>query len=106
MMEFLTVNFDGVGVGEEKMMAYYPWLSRRIALWTCCAIGTATWCEYTHAISETADDVWFIEGNPVLYTVAENAECDADVSFIVEDNFTREETSITRLKSLWEVPVV
>lgn len=42
----------------------------------------------------------------MLYTVAESVECDADVSFIVEDDFTGEETSVTSLESLWEIPVV
>jgi hypothetical protein len=63
-----------------------------------CTVGAAAWCEDARAIAKAADDVWLVERDPILYSVAESGERDADISLVVKDYFSAEEACVALLK--------
>jgi hypothetical protein len=90
----VSIGLYGVGMREEEMMCYDPGFGRGISLRTSISIGTSSGGKNSHAVAMAADDVGFIECDPMLYTVSEGSETDAGVSFVVGDDVTREEAEV------------
>lgn len=54
----------------------------------------------------TADDVGFIECDPVFHSIAEEGETELGVVDEVGDYIAGEESSVSLLESQWEIPVI
>lgn len=55
----LSVELDRHGMREEEIMAYYPWLRVRVALWRDLPVGRTAGCVTAKAVAEQGVDVGF-----------------------------------------------
>jgi hypothetical protein len=54
----------------------------------------------------STDDVGFVEGNPMLYSVSKSFEADTGVTFVVGNYLTGKETEIPFLQSFRQIPMI
>jgi len=71
-------------------MSHDPRFRCGIPLWTPNSIRTPARGKYPRAVPMATNDVWFIEGDPMLYAVSESFEADTSIAFVVGNYIARE----------------